>query len=107
MRNLLGRLVSWFGRRAQPAPLDASHPFAGESEEHIKSDLSALIRASHDEGVAAESGKGRLNPDGAGSPGAPGTSGASRSRRRERHPRGRNLGASERATRPREFSTGE
>jgi hypothetical protein len=53
MRNLLGRLASWLGRRPQSAPLDAS-PFAGMTSEEIKAELAALIRAAYDEGVQAE-----------------------------------------------------
>jgi hypothetical protein len=53
MRNLLGRLASWLGRRAQPVPLAAGHPL-GESEEQIKAALAALIRGAFDEGVQAE-----------------------------------------------------
>jgi hypothetical protein len=51
MRDLLRR---WLGRRAQPAPLDAGHLFAGQSEEQIKSALGAAIRGAFDEGVQAE-----------------------------------------------------
>jgi hypothetical protein len=53
MRNLLGRLASWLGRRAQPA-LAPGHPFEGQSEEQIKGELAALIRGAFDEGVQAE-----------------------------------------------------
>jgi hypothetical protein len=52
MRNLWVRFASWFGRRAQPAPL-AAGPFSG-SEEGIKAELAVRIRGAFDSGVAAE-----------------------------------------------------
>lgn len=53
MRSLLGRLASLLGRRAQP-PLAAGNPFEGQSEEQIKGELAALIRAAFDDGKQAE-----------------------------------------------------
>ena len=55
MRNLLGRVALWLCRPAQPTPLDApANPFEGMSIDEVKTMLAAAIRASFDEGVAAE-----------------------------------------------------
>jgi hypothetical protein len=53
MRNLLGRVASWLGRRPQPVLFAAGHPL-GESEEEVKATLAAAIRGAFDSGVAAE-----------------------------------------------------
>ena len=52
MRNLLGRLASWLGRRAQPAPLDAGHPFF--ESEAIKAALIDVVKGAYADGEAAE-----------------------------------------------------
>jgi hypothetical protein len=57
MPDLLGKIASWLGRRPQPATF-AAGPFAGMSEDDIKSTLAAALRGSFDEGVAA--GKARV-----------------------------------------------
>jgi hypothetical protein len=54
MRNLLGRVASWFGRRPQPAPLALGNPFAGLNETEVKASIAAAIRGAFDSGVAAE-----------------------------------------------------
>jgi hypothetical protein len=53
MPNLLGKIASWLGRRAQPATF-AAGPFDGQSEEQIKATLAAALRGAHDEGRASE-----------------------------------------------------
>jgi hypothetical protein len=52
MRDLWVRLATWFGRRAQPAPLDAGHPFF-ESEDH-KAVLAGIIQSALADGARAE-----------------------------------------------------
>jgi hypothetical protein len=50
--DFLGRLTAWLWCRAQPAPLDAGHPFS-ESEDY-KAALDGTIQSAFADGVQAE-----------------------------------------------------
>jgi hypothetical protein len=54
MRDLLGKIAAWLGRRAQPAPFAPGNPFAGLNETEVKASIAAAIRGAFDSGVAAE-----------------------------------------------------
>jgi hypothetical protein len=52
MPNLLGMIASWLGRRAQPAPLNANHPFFQSAD--YKAALAGVIQAAFADGENAE-----------------------------------------------------
>ena len=52
MRNLRRKIALWLGRRAQPAPLDANHPFF--QSEAFKTVLAEVVKAAFADGENAE-----------------------------------------------------
>jgi hypothetical protein len=52
MRNLLGRVASWLGRRPQPAPLDVGHPFFQSAA--YKDVLAGIIQSAMADGARTE-----------------------------------------------------
>ena len=92
MPNLLGMIASWLGRRAQPAPLNANHPFFQSAD--YKAALAGVIQAAFADGENAEKARVTEILQAAARRGTPAARDVSRSRRCDRRSSDLNLGES-------------